>query len=156
MSERAARTGHIKLLQWARKDTWDKYEWAYASVKQERLHTLTRYLIPGYAAQEGQLERLRKIPCPWDENKYLNVAKEGLLEILELLREKMYDWDESTCAWAAREGHLEMLQWLRENGCPWDTRTCECAARGGHLHILQWARYTGCFWNSKTCEAAAL
>ena len=44
----------------------------------------------------------------------------------------------------AKHGLLPLIQWAQNNGCPWDKYACVWAARNGHLDVLQWAGASGC------------
>lgn len=85
------------------------------------------------------------LPTNAKKLRFMNeLAKNGLLSLMQWARANGCPWNIYTCAWAARFGNLEALQWLRANGCPWNKYTCNWAARYGHLEVLQWARANGC------------
>ena len=140
--KKAARYGHLKVLQWARNEgcAWS-------------LRTCT------VAAVNGHLDVLkwaRTNGCPWDERTCTLAARGGHLDVLKWARANGCDWDAWTCAYAARGGHLDVLKWARADGCDWDFWTCAFAARRGPLEVLKWALANGCPWDGLTCAHAAL
>lgn len=142
LCERAARGGHLLVLQYARQwgFPWNELTCASAA-KGGHLETLQ------WAVQHG---------CRWDEITCAWAALGGKLDVLMWARQHGCPWDTDTCWSAAMEGHLEVLQWARANGCGWHSDTCVAAADGGHLDVLRWAVDSDAPWGRAQWETSLL
>jgi hypothetical protein len=132
LTRRAAKHGHLAILQWALENgcPWNERT-CEAAAMGGQLHVL-------------QWLRSQSPPCPWGERTCESAAFGGHLALLQWARANGCPWGGWTCAFAAKGGHLDVLKWLRDNGCPWDQMTCTWADWEGHLDVLQWARENGC------------
>ena len=96
LCERAARGGHMNVLQWARSEgcPWNK-------------STCARAAKGGHL---DVLQWLRVNGCPWNKKTCELAAKSGHLHVLRWARINGCPWDEWVCANAAGGGHLDVLQ----------------------------------------------
>jgi hypothetical protein len=129
LSERAARTGNLAMIQHL-----------------HELGCLNDASIFVYAACHGHLEAIQFCHAhgyPWCiiSDPCMRAASRGHLPIVQWCRANGCPWNTWTCAGAAQSGRLDILQWCRDNGCLWDT----CTRRYAHQpHILQWCNEHGC------------
>ena len=146
---RAARGGHIEVLQWLRAEG---YPWDES--------------VCWRAAEGGQLDTLKWLhaqSAPWDSSTIEGATKHGRLDIIEWAREQ-----HPPCPWgvgyayheAAKSGHLHILKWLFAHGCPMPNGTgfdnpCEAVACGcGSIEVMQWLRAHDVPWGRATYSAA--
>jgi len=111
--EKAARRGHLSILQWLHHHHHILYH-GYNN----------QTSICAYAAERGHLDVLQWLRAngyPWDLWTCVSAAWKGHLDVLQWAHANGCPWDEWACAWAAKRGHLEVLQWAHANGCP-----CSC------------------------------
>jgi hypothetical protein len=182
---RAARYGHIHVLEWffelpierqLRKDDEDR-------LGPNCLFGDPEILCMG-AGNIEVLKFLREKECPWGARTSTDACRHGQLEVLKWLQKEgclcdldrflsvcgdhldILKWMRETypgCAFdervtnkASQKNRLDCLMWLREHGCPWDENVMDHAAGEGNLEILKWARENGCPWNDDAPECAAI
>jgi hypothetical protein len=157
---RAARYGHIHVLEWffelpierqLRKDDEDRLD-------QGCLFGDPEILCMG-AAQVGNIEVLkflREKGCPWGARTSTEACWYGQLELLKWLQKEgcLCDLDGflSKCG-----GHLDILKWMRETypGCAFDARASIRSTSKNRLDCLMWLREHGCPWSENTMAHAA-
>lgn len=141
----AARNGHIRVLEWAKKRFhYCGIEEIRAGIVGNRMHVLEWIMKNGCVG----IDKKDYVTC--------SLATGERLEILQWLRKNGWNWNERVCSGAARKGDLETLKWAIDSGCPWNNEICHDAALGGHLEILKWTIEKGCQWNNNTARVAAL
>ena len=182
---RAARYGHIHVLEWffelpierqLRKDDEDR-------LGPNCLFGDPEILCMG-AGNIEVLKFLREKECPWGARTSTDACRHGQLEVLKWLQKEgclcdldrflsvcgdhldILKWMRETypgCAFdervtnkASQKNRLDCLMWLREHGCPWDARVMNHAAGHGNLELLKWAHENGCPWNDDAPECAAI
>ena len=140
---KAARNGHVHVIQWLLERFPCDNKALYEGAVHERHFAILEWLV-------------RRGILPTDCARCCQLAaKHGDLALLQWLRRNHCPWNAKTCYAAASGGHLHVLQWARQEGCPWDETVCMYAAAGGHLDILQWAHQHGCAQNEFTCKCRA-
>ena len=157
---RAARYGHIHVLEWffelpierqLRKDDEDMLD-------QGCLFGDPEILCLG-AAQVANIEVLkflREKGCPWGARTSSEACWYGQLELLKWLQKEgcLCDLDGflSVCG-----GHLDILKWIRETypGCAFDEPVASKASQKKRLDCLMWLREHGCPWDARVMNHAA-
>lgn len=142
VSARAAKGGHVHVLEWMRADD-DWYRWPMGF---DSLLT---------AADAGQVHALSWLVehgvDPTDcHGLCYAAARMGHLNVMTWLHDNVPiqqhlnfpHFDERTCHVASMAGHVDVLAWLRAMvpPCPWDVGVWLKAARQGHFHVLEWLR----------------
>jgi len=148
LAAKAARRGHLWLLQWLRAPYDAK---AYVSAaKGGHLHVLEWLTAQGHPkdtrrAFAAAAERDRVRIMDW-------LYRDCLGDTTALL-----DPAVDLCANMAAGGQLRALAWLLGHGCccAGDGDLCVRAAAGGQTRILQWLRNRGYTWTAEVCAAAA-
>ena len=101
---RAARDGHLDILQWLR-------EQGCPFAKD----------ICKYAAMSDNLDILKwlqSLGCSWDEEVCATAAEYGHLKTLIWLREQGCQWNKKTTRVAASNGMFHTFKWAVEHDCP--------------------------------------
>jgi hypothetical protein len=145
LSQYAARSGSIVMLNWLRDESWCTFDQCTCAGAAEGGHL-------------SLLQHLRSEGCEWD-NKQIAcyAASSGSIEVVDWLRQQQgVIINARTLASAARAGHIAMCEYLRSVGCDWDTDACWWAADWGHLDTLHWLREHGCPWDTSEVRFNAL
>lgn len=111
---RAARAGHLEVLEWAKQKGYEISEEAAVQAAAR--------------GEEGVLVWLRS-NAPVDARACAKAAEKGRLGTLQLMRalEPPYPWSTAAPAAAVENGHQEVAMWLAQAGCPWAVETGEAA-----------------------------
>lgn len=166
---RAARHGHIHILQWGLETGVVQidegiFQHAGASGSIPLLQWLQSEQIPydhrvcESAAWNGRLEALQWLVAndfPWHrETTFQRAAQGGHMHVLQWLYSKGHIHCACACFVAALNGHFEVLKWLVAKGYALNHMVCQAAAGEGYLHILKWLRANGCPWDNRTYASA--
>jgi hypothetical protein len=137
LSQYAARSGSISMLNWLRTQSWCVFDYSTCAGAV-------------FGRQLAALQHLRTEGCSWDEEQMHRVAaSSGSIEIVEWLRQQggiRFD-AAAAMASAAGAGQTAMCEHLRSIGCDWNSKACSTAAVHGHLETLRWLREHGCPWD---------
>ena len=157
---RAARYGHIHVLEWffelpierqLRKDDEDRLDPNCLFGDPEIL-----CMVASQVANYEVLKFLREKGCPWGARTSTEACWYGQLEVLKWLQKEgcLCDLDGflSKCG-----GHLDILKWMRETypGCAFDESASQKSAQKNRLDCLMWLREHGCPWSENVMAHAA-
>jgi len=161
MCERAARNGHLHVLQWA---VENRYRWDHNTC--------------AAAVEGGHFETFKWVVdnCGWwtprwtgpwnDRQTVADVATTGNLDFLKYVIQSgmaTLDGDPEVGVAAARVGSLPILKWLatsalhlKKRGTKEWHEICEAAAEHGRVEVLLWLRtQKRCRMDEGVCKAAA-
>ncbi len=103
---RAARGGHIDVLQWVYTNgcPWDHWTFMGAAQRDDM----------------NMMEWLYHQQCPWSAWAFYEAIENDHLDAVAWLFKHKCPWDAHACAIAAKRGNLTILRYLRAHGCPFD------------------------------------
>jgi uncharacterized protein YabN with tetrapyrrole methylase and pyrophosphatase domain len=94
MCERAAETGYLNVLKWARENNCSWNDWACHNA--------------AYNDHLNVLKYLREYGCPWDKYTCYYAVETGHLDVLKWARENGCPWDDRIKELAAEKGYIEL------------------------------------------------
>jgi len=151
----AAAMGRLDVLKWLWNHGHKcvHYETAYRAARYGHIHVLEWFFELPIERQLRKDDEDRLDPnCLFGDPEILcmGAAQVANIEVLKFLREKGCPWGARTSTEACWYGQLELLKWLQKEGCLCDLDgfLSKC---GGHLDILKWMRetYPGCAFDER-------
>ena len=131
MGQRAARGGHLEILQLA---------------KSEGSSEFNDKIVAFAAARGGHIDILawlKETNAPL-ESACMGAASGGQIEALKWLKARGYICKAAAYLDAAQEGHLEVMKWLKEEKGLWiPNATLSSAAKGGSVPVVSWLTEQG-------------
>ena len=157
---RAARYGHIHVLEWffelpierqLRKDDEDRLDPNCLFGDPEIL-----CMVASQVANYEVLKFLREKGCPWGARTSTEACRHGQLDVLKWLQKEGCLCDLDGFLFVCG-GHLDILKWMRETypGCAFDEPVASKASQKKRLDCLMWLREHGCPWDAGVMNHAA-